>query len=155
MFKHEMTYEDLDGNEVTDTFYFHLTKLELAELNAEYKEGYETILNRIVATKDQAGLIDIFKQIIDMSFGVRGEDNKQFIKGGEGLQAFQNTFAYSDLFMQLASDDEFAARFVNGTFPKDIAESVQKEIDKSKSTIPIPYAPIPGAHMAPPVAPRS
>ena len=35
MFKHEMTYEDLDGNEVTDTFYFHLTKLELATLGLE------------------------------------------------------------------------------------------------------------------------
>ena len=138
MFKHEMTYEDLDGNEVTDTFYFHLTKLELATLNAEYKAGYETVLNRIVATKDQGGLIEIFKQIIDTSFGIRGEDNKQFIKGGEGLKAFQNSFAYSDLFMELATNDEFAARFINGTFPSDIAEAVKKEQDKPTGAPPYP-----------------
>jgi hypothetical protein len=152
MFKHEMTYEDLDGNEVTDTFYFHLTKLDLATLNAEHKAGYESVLNRIVETKDQEGLINIFRQIIDLSFGIRGEDNKQFIKGGDALKAFQNTFAYSDLFMDLATNDEFAARFINGTFPKDIAENVQKEMDKS--ALPS-YTPPAGAHMAPPVAPRT
>lgn len=134
MYKREITYEDLDGNEVTDTFYFNLTKTELLTMGADYKDGYEAILKRIIETKDQAGLIVEFKKIINASYGVRGEDGKRFIKNAEVLEAFQQTGAYDVLFMEFATNDEAAAAFINGAFPKDIAEQVQA--DTAKTTLP-------------------
>ena len=77
MYKREITYEDLDGNPVTDTFYFNLTKTELMTMGADYKDGYEAILKRIIETKDTASLIVEFKKIINASYGVRGEDGKR------------------------------------------------------------------------------
>jgi hypothetical protein len=158
MYKREITYDDLDGNEVTDTFYFNLNKLELMELGAEFDGGFESVLKRIVETKDQKALIEQFRKIIDASFGIKGEDNKQFIKGGEGLKAFQNTEAYSVLFMELATDDVKGAEFVNGTFPKDISEAVQKEMAKvpdfamNTGIAPYPIAPQAPAYPPPPKA---
>jgi hypothetical protein len=134
MYKRDITYEDLDGNEVTDTFYFNLTKTELMTMGADYKDGYEQILKRIIETKDRAALIEQFKKIINAAYGVRGEDGKRFIKNAEVLEAFQQTGAYDVLFMEFATDDKAAAEFINGAFPKDISAQIQAEM--SKATLP-------------------
>ncbi len=149
MYKREITYEDLDGNPVTDTFYFNLTKTELMTMGADYKDGYEAILKRIIETKDTAGLIVEFKKIINASYGVRGEDGKRFIKSPEVLEAFQQTGAYDVLFMEFATDDKKAADFINGAFPKDIAETVQKEM--ASATPPYPVGP--NTQLTPPPPP--
>jgi len=144
MYKREITYEDLDGNEVTDTFYFNLTRTELLTMGADYKDGYEAILKRIIETKDMAAIIVEFKKIINSSYGVRSEDNKRFIKNPQVLEEFQQTGAYDVLFMEFATDEVAAAAFVNGTFPKDIAEQVQKEMVQPTSAIPAPTPGSPG-----------
>jgi len=150
MYKREITYEDLDGNPVTDTFYFNLTKTELMTMGADYKDGYEQILKRIIETKDTASLIVEFKKIINASYGVRGEDGKRFIKNPEVLEAFQQTGAYDVLFMEFATDDVAAAAFINGAFPKDIAETVQKEMSTSGTP---PYPVKPTTQLTPPPPP--
>lgn len=146
MYKREITYEDLDGNQVTDTFYFNLTKTELMTMGADYKDGYEQILKRIMETKDQAGLIIEFKKIINAAYGVRGEDGKRFIKTPEVLEAFQQTMAYDVLFMEFATDDVKAAEFINGAFPKDIAATIASEMGKAGPSVPFP----PGAALPSP-----
>lgn len=149
MYKRDITYEDLDGNEVTDTFYFNLTKTELMTMGADYKDGYEQILKRIIETKDRAALIEQFKKIINAAYGVRGEDGKRFIKNAEVLEAFQQTGAYDVLFMEFATDDKAAAEFINGAFPKDISEQVQQEMakgDVAKAALP-PIPPVGNADL--------
>jgi hypothetical protein len=44
-------------------------------------------------------------------------DGKRFIKNQELRDSFVQTEAYSELFMELASDAELAAVFVNGIIP--------------------------------------
>ena len=36
MLKQDITYEDLDGNKVTDMFYFHLNKAEAIQVQAMF-----------------------------------------------------------------------------------------------------------------------
>jgi hypothetical protein len=52
------------------------------------------------------------------------EDGKRFIKGEAIQQEFMQSPAYSELFMELATDAGAAAEFVNGIIPKGLPEQV-------------------------------
>ena len=47
----------------------------------------------------------------------KSPDGKRFIKSEELSTAFSQTEAYSQLFMELATDADAAAKFVNGIIP--------------------------------------
>ena len=51
-------------------------------------------------------------------YGEKSPDGKRCIKNQELRDAFAQTEAYSDLFMELATDAEAAARFINGIVPQ-------------------------------------
>ena len=118
MLKKTITYTDYDGNERTEDFYFNLTKAEVAEMEMSYTGGMEKMLKKIVAEKDSKRIVEIFKDLILRSYGEKSADGKRFIKNQELRDAFAQTEAYSELFMELATDAEAAAAFVNGILPK-------------------------------------
>lgn len=118
MLKKTITYTDYDGNERTEDFYFNLTKAEVAEMEMSYTGGMEKMLRKIVAEKDSKRIVEIFKDLILRSYGEKSADGKRFIKNQELRDAFAQTEAYSELFMELATDAEAAAAFVNGILPK-------------------------------------
>ena len=117
MLKKTITYTDYDGNERTEDFYFNLTKAEVAEMEMSYTGGMEKMLRKIVAEKDSKRIVEVFKDLILRSYGEKSADGKRFIKNQELRDAFAQTEAYSELFMELASDAEAAAAFVNGILP--------------------------------------
>ena len=59
-----------------------------------------------------------FKDLVLKSYGEKSADGKRFIKTPEISEAFSQTEAYSVLFMELATDADAAAAFVNGIIPK-------------------------------------
>jgi len=122
MLKKTITFTDYDGNERTEDFYFNLTKAEITEMNMGVSGGMEKFINKIVSTQDTPSLIKIFKDIIQMSYGVKSADGRRFIKTDEVKQEFMETEAYSQLFMELATDSDAAAKFINGIIPQDLAE---------------------------------
>jgi hypothetical protein len=126
MLKRDISYEDFDGEKVTSTFYFNLSKSEIIELEVGYKEGLQETLTRIVKTNDRKRLIEEFKKIILLSYGERSEDGKRFVKNDELREAFSQTAAYDALFIELATDDEAAAVFIRGVIPKDFAQEIDK-----------------------------
>jgi hypothetical protein len=126
MLKRDISYEDFDGEKVTGTFYFNLSKSEIIELEVGYKEGLQETLTRIVKTNDRKRLIEEFKKIILLSYGERSEDGKRFVKNDELREAFSQTAAYDALFIELATDDEAAAVFIRGVIPKDFAQEIDK-----------------------------
>jgi len=122
-----ITYENFDGETVTENFHFNLSKSEIIELQVSYKEGLEAALARIVRTEDKKQLVEEFKRIILLSYGERSEDGKRFIKNDELREAFSQTAAYDSLFIELATDDTAAAEFIKGIIPKDFAKEVEKQ----------------------------
>ena len=76
------------------------------------------MINRIVAAQDGKQIIAVFKEVILRASGEKSPDGKRFIKSQELRDAFAQTEAYSDLFMELATDAEAAARFINGIIPQ-------------------------------------
>ena len=130
MLKKTITYEDYDGNKRTEDFYFNLSKAEIMEMELSVSGGMTQMLNRIVAERDGEKIIKTFKEIILKAYGEKSPDGKRFIKSEELSTAFSQTEAFSQLFMELATDADAAAKFVNGIIPADtpkIAAPVKQE----------------------------
>lgn len=122
MLKKRIKYTDYDGNEREEDFYFNLSKAELVELELTTDGGLEQMIQKITDTRDMPKLIELFKRLILMSYGEKSENGKRFIKSKELSEAFAQTEAYSELFMELATDDKAASEFVNGIVPQGLAE---------------------------------
>lgn len=137
MLKKTMTTVDFDGNERTEDYYFHLTKAELMEWNFSTDGGLEKHINKIVSEQDLKRIVQLFKELICKSYGVKSMDGKRFIKSKELTEEFMQTQAYSDLYMELATNAEAGAAFVRGIVPADLA----KEADKHNQTAPIKPVP--------------
>ena len=113
-----ITYTDYDGVERTENFMFNLTKAEIAELNLTAEGGLQAAVQKIIDSRDVPEITKWFKRIIMMSYGEKSADGRRFIKSEELTENFLQTEAYSELFMELISDDNAAAAFVNGIIPK-------------------------------------
>lgn len=120
MLKKTITYTDFNGNERTETHYFHLTQAEALELEMSASGGLSEHVRRIVEAQDTPTLIKLWKEIIKMAYGVKSPDGKKFEKSEELFKEFAQTNAYSKLFMELSTNADEAAKFVNGIM--DIVE---------------------------------
>jgi hypothetical protein len=141
MLKKSITYTDFNDNEVTEIFYFNLSKPELVELEVEVEGGLGELLQKIVETVNKKELIKYFKMFILMSIGEKSDDGKRFIKSDEIKHNFEQHAAYEKLFMELSTDDNAAAEFINGIMPADLAEIVNQ--DKPTGPPPSPSSPPP------------
>lgn len=121
MLKKTITYVDYNGMERTEDFYFNLSKAEIMELEMSTAGGLAEMINKIVAAQDAPAIIEIFKKIILKAYGIKSPDGRRFLKKDEKGNAlcneFEQTEAYSQLFMELATDADAAAKFVNGIVP--------------------------------------
>lgn len=122
MIKKPITYVDYNGVERTEDFYFNLSKAEVMEMELSTTGGLAEMIKRVVAAQDQPAIIKIFKDLILKAYGEKSADGKRFIKSDELSMAFSQTEAYSILFMELATDADAAAKFVNGIVPADAAK---------------------------------
>ena len=130
MLKKNIKYTDYNGVEREDTFLFHLTKAELMEMEMGTTGGLGEMIRNIVKSEDAPAIIKVFKDIILKAYGEKSADGKRFIKvndAGVPLSvAFSQTEAYSELFMELATDADAAAKFVNGIVPSDMEVSEEQ-----------------------------
>ena len=117
MLKKTITYVDYNGTERKEDFYFNLSKAEIMEMEMGTTGGMVEMINRIVAAQDAPAIIDVFKKMILRAYGEKSADGKRFIKSKEISEAFSQTEAYSQLFMELATDADAASKFVNGIVP--------------------------------------
>lgn len=118
MLKRDITFKDFHGDTVTETHYFNLTKTELVELELDYAGGLENNLTAMVEAKDGRTLMKEFKKIILMAYGKKSEDGRRFIKTQELRDEFVQTAAYDALFIELVTDEEAAAKFIEAVLPE-------------------------------------
>ena len=117
MLKKTITYIDYNGTERKEDFYFNLSKAEIMEMEMGTTGGMVEMINKIIAAQDAPAIIDMFKKMILKAYGEKSADGKRFIKSKEISEAFSQTEAYSQLFMELATDADAASKFVNGIVP--------------------------------------
>lgn len=132
MLKKTMTYVDFNGTKRTEDFYFNLSKAELMELELTTEGGLLERLQKIVDAKDAPEIVKQFKKIILMAYGKKSDDGKRFEKSEKLSEEFEQTQAYSDLFILLATNAEEAAKFVNAIVPQDSQLSPDQIADLQK-----------------------
>lgn len=128
MLKKTITYTDYNGTERTEDFYFNLTKAEILEMELSTEGGLQQMIEKIIATQDMPALSKYFKQIILMSYGEKSPDGKRFIKNDQLREEFSQTEAFSQLYVDLATDDKIAADFINGIIPQEVAMAATEEL---------------------------
>lgn len=117
MLKKTFTYVDYNGIERTEDHYFNLSKAELMEMELSTTGGLAEMINKVVAAQDAPAIVKIFKELILKAYGQKSADGRRFVKSQELADEFAQTEAYSQLFMELATDADAAAAFVNGIVP--------------------------------------
>ena len=122
MLKKTVTYVDYNGVERTEDFYFNLSKAEVAEMELSVEGGFSKMLEEIVKSNDNVRIVELFKQMVLKAYGEKSADGKRFVKSKELSEAFSQTEAYSEIFMELALDEKAAAAFVNGIMPASLGK---------------------------------
>ena len=113
MHKETITYNDLNGVQRTEDFYFDLSKPEIVKMQASAKGGYDVQLRSIAADMNGAKIMEFFENFITKSYGEKSEDGRRFMKSEEISRSFMETPAYEVLFEKLVTNDKYAADFVN------------------------------------------
>ena len=120
MLKKRMTYEDFNGETRTEDFWFHMSEVDLLEMDTKYPGGMQGFIQKMIDTKDSAEMFKLAKEIIEMSFGQKSLDGRTFEKSPEITRSFTQTQAYVDLFMEIGTDAEKASEFIKGIMPAKI-----------------------------------
>ena len=116
-----VTYTDFNGNERTESFWFHLSRPELTEMLLGIDNNIETYIKTIIKSENYYELVKIFKKLLLEAYGEKSGDGRRFIKLPEKTKEFSESEAYSVLFTELTTNEEKASEFVNGLISKDTA----------------------------------
>ena len=119
MYTKTITYEDFNGEQHTDKFYFNLSKPELVKLQMSVNGGLDKYIEGIAKEKDVPKIISFFENLIDVSYGIKSDDGKRFLKSPAYTEEFKQSAAYDELYSQLILDPtgQEAISFVKGIMP--------------------------------------
>lgn len=134
MLKKTITYTDFNGDSRTEDFYFNLSKAELINLDLEMPGGLDAYAKKIIRDGNRSEIVKLFKRIILGSYGEKDDTGRRFIKTKEMTDAFEQTNAFSELYMELLSDENNMVAFVNGVIPK--VEDSDKPVEAKTVTMP-------------------
>lgn len=123
MLKKLINYVDYDGRERSENFYFYMSKAELMEMELGTVGGMQNLIQLIIDKQDIPKIMEAFKTIILKAYGEKSADGRRFVKSKELSEAFSQTEAYSNLYMELITDADAAAAFINGIVPEDVAQA--------------------------------
>lgn len=127
MFKKTITYTDYDGNERTEEFRFNLSKAEYLMFENSVIGGMSKEIEQAMAMQNGPRILEIFKDLVDRSYGVKSSDGRRFIKSPELLQEFRETEAYVNFFMELVTDPEAGKAFLRGVSPAELVAELDKK----------------------------
>ena len=144
MLKRPITYTDFNDEEVTEDFYFNISKSEIIEMEAGRPGGFMSWIQEIIKIEDTKTLMEEFKKIILLAYGVKSTDGRYFEKSDELRKKFADSAAYDALFWEIFTDEGKMAAFIKAIIPKETAEQTANELDKTQqavATAPTPPTP--------------
>lgn len=139
MLKKTIKCKDYNGVEREESYWFNLSKAEIAEIELTTTGGLAEMIQNIVAAKDTPAIIKVFKDLILRAYGEKSPDGRYFLKlddNGRALSTkFAQTEAYSVLFMELATNTEAAIEFFNGIFPEELKKQDSGAADTADAIV--------------------
>lgn len=134
MIKKEITFENLDGEKVTRNFWFNLNKAELAKMQVRHQD-FQSYIQAAIDSDNMERIIAVFDELLSLSYGVRDEDGVTFKKSEDLWDAFKNSDAYSELFVELLGNPNETGKFFAGLVPSQYREGVQDAMKKATSDV--------------------
>jgi hypothetical protein len=129
MYAKKIKFEDFNGEEREQTFYFNLTEAELMEMESSIDGGLSEYGKRIIECKNVPEIMALFKKLILITYGEKSADGMYFIKedkDGRLADRFMQSNAYSALYMEFLEQPEKAAEFFNQVIPAKIRDEAAK-----------------------------
>ena len=139
MITKEVKYVDFKGNERTEEMCFNLTQVELVEMGMDLPDDIknevgedpsniteETAL-KLIAKLGNKGIMAFLKTITLKAYGVVSEEGRRFWKSEEISKEVSETIAFDNLMIELLSDDEAAATFVNALIPSSVSDKLSNK----------------------------
>ena len=123
MIKKPVTFTDYDGEQKVVNLYFHLNKFEWLELETYTKGGLIENLSHALETNNAKKTIDLLKKIILRAYGEKDPETGTFEKDDDRAIRFSRTEAFSELFYELAYNEEASREFFMGLIPPEIREN--------------------------------
>lgn len=117
-------YKDFNGIEREEEFMFNLTEAEITEMELLTEGGLSDSIKKIIAAQDTPQIVSTFKNLLLKSYGQKSADGRFFVKSKELTERFTQTNAYSQIFMELSTDDKAAIAFINGIIPESMRDRV-------------------------------
>ena len=123
MIKWPITYTTYNDETITEDFYFNLNKAELIQMQFEVNGAYSNFITRITNEHDIKTLCEEFRKILLKSYGKKSDDGKRFVKSPEMAQEFEQSEAFSELYVELLTDSDKMVAFIKGVLPKDLQDA--------------------------------
>lgn len=117
MLKLPITYKDLDEVEHTETFEFHFFPEEIIEINARFGD-IDAWMHRITRAHNTEQAYAEMKKLVLDAYGERSEDRKRFKKTKELRDDFEDHAAFSQLMVNIFTEEGFLEKFMAGIIPK-------------------------------------
>ena len=138
-----MKFDNLSGEEVTQTFYFNYKKKEVAELlefghliefpppAGEKRLPLEEQLKMLSTSREESGLSNvennkmayvIFQGLILDAYGEKGDDNVSFVKNQRTRDYLKNHVAFDDIIFEFLENEKLAADFIEQCLPPRMTE---------------------------------
>nr|DAY42551.1 MAG TPA: hypothetical protein [Caudoviricetes sp.] len=125
MQKITVTYENFDGENVTEDLYFHLNIKELQEME-NWDPSLTERIAKLTKTEDGKDAFNLMRNIIETAYGERSSDGKRFLKSPEIRNMFTEGLAYDEVIIQFLDGTTDLGKFIEGLLPKKVFELAKK-----------------------------
>lgn len=132
--KRTISHHDLDGNPVSEDWYFSLGKSDVLEMDVVHDyEDVPAYLGSILkdAKNHSREIVDLWKQMLFHSVGQR--QGNLLVKDEDVVKKFRFSGAYEQFLGELLDEDDAGASFFMAIMPKDIQDRVASESSKTYS----------------------
>jgi hypothetical protein len=132
MISKTVTFQDFSDppKTVTEKHWFNMTRQQMIEWEARTGEGILEYFTRISQSGNKEALYDAFEDILLRSYGIKSDDGREHTKSPEISQAFKNSAAYDEFFMEFFTDESKALEFLKGILPKQwMTEETEKNME--------------------------
>lgn len=129
----KIKYKDYNGTEREEDFYFNLNKGEVFNLQyGKVKGGLIEYMRELSKENDTPKMVELLEDFILSAYGEKSPDGKYFIKedpttGVKPRDKFKQTEAFSELLMELLTDEKKTADFFNALVPEDLRQSMTEQ----------------------------
>ena len=136
MKSYNVSFDDWDGNKVTETYYFHISETEFTILNSKYGGNLFQTMARLTKERSPEESMNILLDVVKTAYGVMDDDRIHFRKASTNpkiWEDFMSSPGFNKFFLDVMSDDAKTAEFIRGIMPKKWQDAANADAENKAS----------------------